>query len=116
MHNFKDLIVWKKARVLVKEVYRVSNLLPDAEKFGLKSQMQRAAVSIPANIAEGCGRKTNTELSRFLDISNGSSFELETLLTLCIDIEFVQDEDCNVALALNGEVQRMIHALKQKLN
>jgi len=116
MHNFKDLIVWTKARILVKEIYRISNLLPDTEKFGLKSQMQRAAVSIPANISEGCGRKTDPEMSRFLDISNGSSFELETLLTLCIDLEFVQDVDCSVALALNGEVQRMIHALKQKFN
>lgn len=116
MHNFKDLIVWKKARILVKEIYRISNLLPDTEKFGLKSQMQRAAVSIPANIAEGCGRTTNTELSRFLDISNGPSFELETLLTLCIDLEFVKNKDCDVILALNGEVQRMIHSLKQKRN
>ena len=116
MHNFKDLTVWKKARILVKDIYRISNLLPDTEKFELKSQMQRAAVSVPANIAEGCGRKTNPDLSRFLDISNGSSFELETLLMLCIDLEFVKNEDCDIALALNREVQRMIHALKQKLN
>jgi four helix bundle protein len=116
MHNFKDLTVWKKARILVTEIYRISNLLPDTEKFGLKSQMQRAAVSIPANIAEGCGRKTNPDLSRFLDISNGSSFELETLLMLCIDLKFVQNKDCDIALALNSEVQRMIHALKQRLN
>lgn len=116
MHNFKDLIVWKKAMILVTDIYQISDLLPDAEKFGLKSQMQRTAVSIPANIAEGCGRKTNTELSRFLDISNGSSFELETLLTLCLDLKFVQNKDCEIALNLIGEVQRMIHALKQKLN
>ncbi|WP_421921254.1 four helix bundle protein [Marinifilum sp.] len=116
MHNFKDLIVWRKARVLVKEIYSITVLLTDTEKFGLVSQMQRAAVSIPSNIAEGCGRKTNTKMARFLDIANGSSFELESLLILCIDLKFVQEVNCNVAFHLNTEIQRMIHALKQNFN
>ena len=116
MHNFKELIVWKKARVLVKEVYKISDLLPDTEKYGLKSQIQRSVVSIPANIAEGCGRKTDSEMNRFLDISNGSSYELETLLILCIDLEFINKIDCEVAMNLNEEVQRMIRSLKQNFN
>jgi four helix bundle protein len=116
MHNFKDLIVWRKARILVKEIYSITTLLPDTEKFGLVSQMQRAAVSIPSNIAEGCGRKTDNEMARFLDIANGSSSELESLLMLCIDLEFVQEVNCNVAFHLNAEIQRMIHALKQNFN
>ena len=116
MHNFKELIVWKKARILVKEVYKISDLLPDTEKYGLKSQIHRAVVSIPANIAEGCGRKTDPEMNRFLDISNGSSYELETLLILCIDLNFLKSIDCEFAMNLNEEIQRMIRSLKQNFN
>ena len=115
MHNFKELVVWSKARILVKEIYKITRLLPEEEKFGLTSQARRAAISIPSNIAEGCGRKTNTELSRFLDISNGSSFELETLLILCIDLGFAKKSDCETAFALNSEIQKMIHALNKTL-
>ena len=86
MHKFKDFIFWQKGRVLVKEVYQLTKFLPDNEKYGLTSQINRAVVSIPANIAEGSGRKTNLDFCRFLDIANGSSFELETLLILCVDL------------------------------
>ena len=67
MHNFKELKVWKKAREIVKEIYLLSNKFPSAEKYGLKSQIQRASVSIPANIAEGAGRSTKNDFKRFLD-------------------------------------------------
>ena len=93
MHKFKDFIVWQKGRELVKIVYQLTSVLPNEEKFGLISQINRAVISIPANIAEGSGRKTNIDFCRFLDIANGSSFELETLLTLCVDLSFLSEKD-----------------------
>jgi four helix bundle protein len=115
MHKFKDFIVWQKARELVKEVYQLTFRLPDDEKFGLISQINRAAVSIPANIAEGSGRKTNINFCRFLDIANGSSFELETLLILCVDLSYLSEKDLIQSQELNREIQKMIYSLKQKL-
>ncbi len=116
MHKFKDFIVWQKGRVLVKEVYQLTKLLPDNEKYGLTSQINRAVVSIPANIAEGSGRKTNLDFCRFLDISNGSSFELETLLILCVDLSFLSEKELIPVQELNQEIQKMIYSLKQKLS
>lgn len=115
MHQFKELKVWQKGRVLVKEIYQVTHKFPKDELFGTTSQMRRAAVSIPANIAEGCGRNSDKELSRFLDIANGSAFELETLVILCLDLEyFTQTEFEEFDTALN-EIQKMIFGLKQSL-
>ena len=83
MRNFKELTVWKSGMDIVKKVYILANLLPDTEMYGLKTQMQRAAISIPSNIAEGCSRHSDVEFKRFLEIAIGSSFELETQLILC---------------------------------
>ena len=78
MRNFRILQIWQKGVQLVKEMYKLSALLPDVEKYGLKSQICRAAVSIPSNIAEGCSRHSAIDYKRFLKIAGGSSFELET--------------------------------------
>jgi four helix bundle protein len=78
--------------------------------------MRRAAISIPANIAEGCGRNSDAELGRFLDIANGSAFELETLIILCFDIEFFTQNDFKSFDANLNEIQKMIFGLKQSLN
>jgi len=77
MHNFKDLKVWRASIEICKVVFELTKHFPDGEKYGLISQMTRSAVSIPSNIAEGCGRKSNKELYQFLNIALGSSFELE---------------------------------------
>ena len=95
MHNFKELIVWQKSRKLVKEVYLTVKKFPDEEKYGIISQIKRASISIPANISEGAGRRTNNDFSRFLDIATGSSFELETLIILSLDLEFLKESDYN---------------------
>ncbi|MBL4559635.1 MAG: four helix bundle protein [Labilibaculum sp.] len=116
MHKFKDFIVWQKGRELVKIVYQLTSVLPNEEKFGLISQINHAVISIPANIAEGSGRKTNIDFCRFLDIANGSSFELETLLTLCVDLSFLSEKDLTQAIEINQEIQKMIYSLKQKLS
>lgn len=93
MKDYKELDLWKEARKLVSDVYRLASDLPSDEKFGLKSQLQRAAVSVPSNIAEGFGRSTLTETHRFLIIARGSLFELETQLYLCSDLKLISDAE-----------------------
>lgn len=101
---------------LVKEVYLQTENFPKSETYGIVSQIQRAAVSIPANIAEGAGRDSDKEFSRFLDIANGSAFELETLLLLSVGLQYLSEE-VNKTLSLEiVEIQRMIYGLKQKIN
>ena len=115
MHNFKELKVWQKARVLVKEVYQTISLFPEDEKYGLISQIRRASVSIPANIAEGAGRNTDADFGRFLDIANGSCFELETLLILAVDLDYLSKSEYDKILKDIEEIQKMIYSLRNKI-
>ena len=91
MGPYKNLILWQKAMVLAKDVYDVTSRYPQSEVFGLVSQMRRCAVSIPSNIAEGCGRFSNNETSRFITISLGSLAELDTQLLIAQHLHFVDD-------------------------
>ena len=91
--DHKDLDVWKKSMDLVETIYKLTQTFPDAEKFGLTSQMRRAAVSIPSNIAEGAARKGDKEFMHFLYISIGSLSELETQYLIAIRLGFVTNED-----------------------
>jgi four helix bundle protein len=86
MHNFRQLNIWKDARSLVKDVYLLTSNFPSDEKFGLKSQINRCAISVPSNIAEGSARGTNKDFAHFLRISLGSLFEMETQLLLAVDL------------------------------
>lgn len=115
MHNFKELKVWQKARKLVKDVYLILNEMPDEEKFGLISQIRRASVSVPVNIAEGAGRNTNADFGRFLDIANGSCFELETLLILAVDLDYLSKSKYDNILKDIEEIQKMIYSLRNKM-
>lgn len=115
MHQFKELKVWQKGRILVKKIYKATHKLQKDELFGITSQMRRSAVSIPANIAEGCGRDGDKELSRFLDIANGSAFELQTLVILSLDLEILTQEEFEDFDAKLNEIQKMIFGLKQSL-
>lgn len=90
MQDYKKLKVWKKAHALVLAIYRITVQFPEAERFGLISQMRRSASSIPTNIAEGCGRDTNADFARFLHISMGSINELEYQLLLSRDLGFIE--------------------------
>lgn len=89
MHRFKDLEIWKISRAFCSEIYLATDNFPEREKFGITNQMRRAAVSIPSNIAEGCSRKSNKELSRFLEIAVGSCYELETQLLITNDLGYL---------------------------
>lgn len=111
-HNFRELSSWKFSFNLVKEVYLISKKLPNDEKFGLKSQIQRCAVSIPSNIAEGSGRTTDKEFLYFLNIAVSSSYELETQLLLCSELFNIEVRELIEKLE---EIQRMIGGLKKKL-
>ncbi|MFW6246210.1 MAG: four helix bundle protein [Tangfeifania sp.] len=113
MHRFKELKVWQKGRELVKDIYKTTHNFPKDELFGITSQMRRSAISIPANIAEGCGRNTGNDLNRFLDIANGSSFELETLVILCLDLDFISQDEFEFFDAKLNEIQRMIYGFKK---
>ncbi len=115
MHNFKELIVWQKARKLVKEIYLILKSFPDEEKYGIVSQIKRASISIPANIAEGAGRNTDNDFCRFLDIANGSSYELETLIILSLDLDFLKESDFNILISEIEEIQKMIYSLRNKI-
>jgi len=116
MHNFKELKVWQNARKLVKEIYVATKDFPSEEKFGLISQMRRSAVSIPSNIAEGSGRNTNKDFSHFLNISLGSAYELQTLLFLSQDLEFINEERVNDLNTSLEEIQKMIYGLIKTIN
>ncbi len=109
-HNFKKLAIWKRARKFVSLIYKLTDKLPSSERFGLIDQMRRAAVSIPSNIAEGCGRSTDKDLCRFLYIANGSLCELETQLYLLSDLNYVKAEDLKeIALEL-VEIRKMLQS------
>ena len=88
MHNFKELKIWQKGRELVSEIYTLTKSLPKDEQYGLISQMRRAAISIPSNIAEGSGKGSDKEFCRFLDITNGSACELETQIYLAFKYQY----------------------------
>lgn len=115
MHNFKELKVWQKARVMVKDVYQAISLFPEDEKYGLISQIKRASVSVPANIAEGAGRNTDADFGRFLDIAKGSCFELETLLILAVDLDYLSKSKFDILLNDIEEIQKMIYSLRNKM-
>lgn len=115
MHNFKELIVWQKARELTKELYVASESFPKSETFGLALQMRRAVVSIPSNIAEGAGRTTDADFCRFLDIANGSAFELESQMYLASDLGYVSNEVLNQLLAKIQNVQCLIYNFRKSL-
>jgi len=97
--NHKDLDVWKAAMDLAESIYRATGDFPAHEQFGLTSQLRRAAVSVPANIAEGYARKANTEFIQFLHISLGSLAELETLIILSGNVGYLQEETSEKLLA-----------------
>lgn len=92
MRNFRELDIWKESRIIVKSIYLLMSQMPDDEKFGLTSMIKRSVISIPSNIAEGCAKSSEKDLCRFLEISLGSCFELETQLLLCSDLVFIKED------------------------
>lgn len=116
MHRYKELKVWQKAIDLAVEVYRVTEKLPSDEKFGLISQINRCAISIPSNIAEGAGRNTNKDFNHILGVSLGSSFELDTQMIISNRLGYVNNDDFEKIEKELEHIQNMIVKLKQNLN
>ncbi len=117
MRKFKELHIWHESIQLVKNVYKLGQLMPANEKFGLISQIQRAAVSISSNIAEGCSRRSNVEFARFLEIALGSAFELETQLFLIQELQLISQPELTENLLQHIEkMQKMINSFKSKIN
>lgn len=110
--SFKDLIVWQKSFRLVQDIYRKTQELPKSEQFGLISQLQRCAVSIPSNIAEGQQRNNLKEYRQFLGIAKGSAGELETQLLL---IKSIYDLEITSIINELHEIQKMLRSLHHKL-
>ena len=115
MKTFRDLLVWQKAMDLVTEVYKHSRMFPKEESYGLTSQLRRCAVSIPSNLAEGYGRRSNNEFNRFTQIATGSLYELQTQLELSMRLGYIKDEDYTGLHDQSREVERMLNSLTRTL-
>ena len=115
LKSYQDLIVWKKSIDLAEMVYRVSAKFPTEEKFGLTSQIRRAAVSVPANIAEGAERNATGEFLQFLGIASGSLAETETFLILAEKLGIATTEQISPLRELATDVGRMLNGLKRSL-
>lgn len=115
MRNFRELQVWQKAMEIASITYAVTKAFPSEERFGLVSQLNRAAVSISSNIAEGASRGSDKNFKRFLEIAIGSAFEMESQLILAEKVGFVQDGQTTELLALLNEEQRMLSVFIKKL-
>lgn len=115
MKNFKKLKVWQKGIELVVDIYKSTNTFPKEELYGLTSQIKRSAISVPSNIAEGSGRGSDKDFNRFLDIALGSSFELETQITIAKRLNFISDKDFSEIINSLDEEQRMITGLQKNL-
>jgi four helix bundle protein len=116
MADFKDLRVWEKAYELTLSAYKQTGCFPKEEMYGLTSQLRRAASSVGANIAEGCGRRSDPEMKRFLQIARGSANEVEYHLLLARDLQYLSADDFKDSEALVLEVQRMLASFVQRLS
>jgi four helix bundle protein len=115
VQDFHRLAVWQKAHDLTLRLYTTTMSFPRDETFGLVSQLRRAAASVPANIAEGCGRGSRAELARFLGIAAGSASELEYHLLLARDLKYLTESEYESADAETREIKRMLYGLIRRI-
>ncbi len=115
MVDYKKYHVWQRSHQLVLDVYRSTSTFPKSEMFTIVPQINRAAISIPTNIAEGCGRETQKELIRFLYISSGSAHEVEYLILLATDLKFINQDDSEKLLTELSEIKKMLGSLIRKI-
>jgi len=115
MQRFTDLKVWQRSHALTLDMYRLTGRFPDQERFGLVSQLRRAAASVPTNIAEGSKRARNQDYARFLNIAEASLAETEYLVILARDLGYIGSEKSASILKEADEIARMLHALRTKV-
>lgn len=116
MHNFERLEVWIASIELSDEVHQLTRTFPKHELYGMTSQIRRCSVSIPSNIAEGAGRKSNSEFLQFLSIANGSAYELFTQLILAFKAEYINEEKKNDLINKLRSIMKMLFRLIQKFS
>ena len=116
MHNFKNLKVWQRAMSLCKMVYQATRSFPQEERFGLTSQIKRAVVSVPSNIAEGASRTSNKDFTRFLTMAPGSLYELETQLILAKELGFLGQEPFVEITGEVNQIQKMLISFNQYID
>lgn len=115
VQSYRDLQVWQKARILVKEIYQLSSAFPKEEMYGLTAQIRRAVISVPSNIAEGSSKGSTKEFLRFLSIAYGSLAEVETQLYLAADLYYTDANKVETAIEMTAELGRMINGLDRSL-
>jgi four helix bundle protein len=115
MQRFTDLKVWQRAHALVLEIHRLARAFPDEERYVLTSQLRRAAISVPANIAEGSKRRSNQEYAHHLNIAEGSLAETAYLLMLARDLQYIAADRTQELFAEADEIARMLNALRVKV-
>jgi four helix bundle protein len=115
MKDFKELTLFQKTRTFIKEIYLKTKDFPTEERFGITSQIRRASVSIATNIAEGCGRNSDKEFARFLNIAYASACEVECLLLISSDLELIDKQTLSSLLKLLDEIKKMSFAFSKKL-
>ncbi len=111
--HYREMIVWQKAVEMVREMYRLVPKLPREETYGMRSQITRAAVSVPANVAEGWTRESSKEKAQFLAIAHGSLAEVETLLTICEQVGWFPQEQTPQVRSLLDELSRMLTTIRR---
>ena len=116
MNTFREIKVWQKAMDLITKLYKCTKKFPQDELYGLTSQMRRCAVSIPSNIAEGFGRKSKQDFKRFLQISMGSLFELETQLEISKNLEYMEESQFNNLYNDLREIEIMLSSFINSIN
>jgi len=115
IRNFKDLLVWQRSVKFVVRIYEVTRAFPREEMYGLTSQIRRSAISIPSNIAEGQARNTRPTFANFIDIALGSAAELETQLTIALEIGYLKPPDHEGIISELTEIVRMLYGLLNKV-
>lgn len=115
MHQFKELLIWKKSRLFCSKIYNATANFPSEEKFGITNQLRRASVSIPSNIAEGSSRNSNKDFARFLEIAIGSAYEVETQLLISSDLGFINEEITTELINMLEEITKMTSRFRATL-
>ena len=115
MQRFKDLMVWQRSQALAVRVYGLTAPLPRDERLGITSQIRRAIVSVPANIAEGSKRESNADFGRFLNIAEGSLAESESLLLLASGLGYLTHDSLELCAAEMAQIGKMLHSLRMKV-
>lgn len=116
VQSYRDLRVWQKAMTMVRAVYGLTSKWPSTEQFGLTAQIRRAAVSVPSNIAEGHGRRSQAEFAKFLNIAHGSLMEVETQLLIAADLKYIGKADLDHCLAGTQEIGKMIFGVLSSIS